>query len=201
MVRTTARQAYTRSRASRERKRVESTRELVEGRRKYIRQLASLRDLSYGNNNTAPHDNPQPDRTTSKPSTSKSTVRNRAEDLRKKITDFFPKVSHPEYLLTKIRSSRPIHTTSFVDPDGTETITIHDSEDDENVRTSPDVSLSAQQFSSGTSSPYEQSVKAEPVQSNLSLDGLTLRLEEDIEIVDILPPIPLRDHPVFDLDE
>lgn len=31
--------------------------------------------------------------------------------------------------------------------------------------------------------------------------NLKVHIDEDIEIVDMLPPIPLRNHPVYDIDE
>lgn len=207
MVRITARQAYTRSRSKRERKKVDIDKALVEARRRYIRQLSSLSDLTSDINNNFNDDSEnQRDRSNPQPMTSRSITRkassrrNTSDSLNKKITDFFSKTTHLESV-HKFRANHSLRTSSSINRDGIETITIYDSENDDNGGTSPDDSTTSNDACPESSSSTEtHPIKLESMQCRLSLDGLKLRVDEEIEIVEMLPPIPLRDHPVFDVD-
>lgn len=110
-------------------------------------------------------------------------------------------------------------TKALPDDPSDEVITIDDSDDDSDDAqrsqatqdgcdtrlTEPEISLNNSQFSG-----LETKLKLEEDPScpspSCKLESFKdLKVEantdEDVEVLDVLPPIPLRDHPVFDLDD
>lgn len=107
----------------------------------------------------------------------------------------FTNYERPKLNMTTRRSSRNSGSTDV------EVITLTDSEDcEENNNCSsnriPEVKYKlppAERIECSSSLVSETSFK------DLNIEGV--KIDEDIEIVEMLPPIPLRDHPLVDLEE
>lgn len=228
MARVTARQAFTRAKTRRERGKVESTRALVEAKRRYVRQLAQVGIVVDGSSQMTEAQNQAP-----KERSRRSASTNQASHS-KKITDYFSKTRSLDLFSPKVK--QPLKTSSSFDPNGIECVTIYDSDneppDDNNNRgtattSAPSIanantshagseasSIWDTSSDSGNSSHAAYDMRtSEEIKpkiarldiSNLgvSFDELQLKVkvDEDVEIVDMLPPIPLRKHEVFGVDE
>lgn len=77
-----------------------------------------------------------------------------------------------------------------------EIVTLSDSDDDSNDNTVSSIachlSVKSEQFDNSDNPSL-------PITSPFK--DLSVKVDEDIEIVDMLPPIPLREHPVFEIEE
>ena len=204
MARITARQAFTRAKSRQDKRKSELARTLLQARDRYINQLVTA-GISYRDENpfrnlskrtlTHPEDSGRP---------LQMAKRKAATANNKKITDYFPvttegrenvfKNSHTKRQSTSSR----LNISSSFDLNGTEIITIGDSGsesfDDNN------------NHSNHHQLPQHDVKPCQPLNvNNLNTSfqelNFSLQVDDDIEIVEMLPPIPLRDHPVFDLDE
>ena len=161
---------------------------LVDARRNHIIQLSGL-SIKLDRNN----DNENSNRIQDKESEPTRPEQSRRQPLasnmphNKKITDFFSKTSHLDDVHKFSLNHVTRHSISY-SCNGFETITLLDSDDEDGIT---DLSFS----SIGQSRSH---VKKEPVGGDLKA-GESVS-EDDLEIVDILPPIPLRDHPVHEID-
>lgn len=231
MARVSARQAYTRAKSKRQKTRAESQKAMVEARLKYVKQLTIL-----GVSAEQLHESKRSPRSRTRQTA--STSDNMGS---KKITDYFP-VTRNLDLMHKVKSSKPMFSSSL-DPSGVETITIYDSEQEDNPDNDDNNNNSATTNNSNNSggsnsinnenlntswhsslwdSSYESNncdqstlpakntaqTDLKPFRSKVdnlgtSLQELKLKfqVDEEIEIVEMLPPIPLRNHPVFEVDE
>lgn len=221
MARVTARQAFTRAKSKRTKDKSASDRALLEARRRYIRQLGQVGIQVEGASQLMQ----EQDRPVSKAQTNiikkrPSPTRNAAITSRK-ITDYFAVTKNLD-LITRVRKPMA-RITSTRDQNGVEVITIdeddsdipdsnnnHDNNENNNISLET-LNSSDWSSSSGGSTPgSSKNGDIKPLRCKLDLsnlgksfDELNLRvpIDEDIEIVDMLPPIPLRNHPVFDIDD
>lgn len=211
MARITARQAYTRARTKRDKRRLDLDRAMVEARNRYIKQLSDVVRLAeVENKGMVP--------ATSRSKRSPALRRNQSLD-NTKITDFFSKQTRGITTSSPKVISRPRSrsTNAIIDMNGIEIITIDDDDDVDEVvnnRSSDITPNNEEQAQITTSDSNIDNLPSElpdikPFQQ-LTLSDLSnsfeeimtkLNVDEDIEIVEMLPPIPLRDHPVHDIDD
>lgn len=150
----------------------------------------------------------------------------------KKITDYFSSSKKLDLFMSSLtKKNKSPRTTSCIDPNGVEIVTIYDSDNEHDNNNNNERCLDNSEnqqencssdhrhhisSSSHDSSEVNQSSPGSPNSLDVkpaicSLDlsnlgtsfedlNLKIKVDEDIEIVEMLPPIPLRNHPVYDLD-
>lgn len=226
MARITARQAYTRTRTKREQRKAESNRAILEARNRYIRQLSDVGLIVQNETNqmrSGPNDNTSGpskfDHTMQTASGKRKTRISKTNVNNRKITDYFPILTKGRENIQKspipiTRGNRlrffQVRRQSCSSSDQVECITINSDceSDDDNNNNIKDNSVAQAQAT------IENTIcKIEPTNINqrkLSLSKLDTSfgelnikviVDDDVEIVDMLPPIPLRDHPVHELDD
>lgn len=173
MARITARQAFSRVRAKRR------PIDMANPSRVMRQSYMINRTVAIPQGNETNQENhlrrPQTRRADSIESTPKKNMR---------ITDFFYKTSSPR---AAFGMKNRIQTTSEIGRDGIETITIHESDNDCSRITPTDSPLS-----NNTCNIQCTDIKRERSSSQSH--------EDDVLIIEVLPPIPLRDHPVHNID-
>lgn len=207
MARTTARQAFTRSRAKRVSNREAAAKAMKAAREKFLQQLSVLGAAINQKSDKKPVTVPMENSNTRKP-----VLQNH------KITEYYLVMSRGRENVPK--SSRQIERTLDIHPNkslgrgetfnkgplsshisagnstvGHEVITLDDSDDD------GEEAINRSQIMLGYTSDNNTSDMESSVESPFTDSNISLRVGDDIEIVDMLPPIPLRDHPVVDLDD
>lgn len=219
MARITARHAFTRAKTKREKSKAELKKALLEARKRYVKQLSDVGIEVQGGSQvehapkTVPRGRPRKEPLINAPIAAK------------KITDYFPRTRTLEFM-PKVKL--PLLTSSSFDPNGIECVTIYDSDQDlcddnnntsynrttTNYRTSSsfgdnksDSSTSCNSSSIYTSSHPTIDTKLIHAKLDISKLGtsfedleLKVKVDQDVEIVDMLPPIPLRKHQIFDID-
>lgn len=187
MARVTARQAFTRARTKRMRTRAEMNKNLVRQKNNYVQQLSNMGvDVKLPPSTRA---------------TVKRQTRNQ-EDTHKKITDYFASTNKLEF---KAMTKKTLRTSSYIDTNGIEIITLEESDlennnstIDENDPRNVSGSLPGDfNRSASDSTRTDNSIFG----SSLSDLDIKIKIDEDVEIVEMLPPIPLRDHPIHEIDD
>lgn len=199
MARITARQALTRARSRRDKRREETSRAMAEAKTNYLRKLSNIGIMVPNQSNQENRANEQSNDNKPKIGRPRKNVENNL-----KITDFFPVHSRGRENLPKSPQVSK-HMTRIGEVD---VVTISDSEDDNeisahcNPQNLQKCDHNKSELSKSTLLKKEPpDVKAEFKQGGSLEISTSLRLDQDVEIVTILPPIPLRDHPLYDLED
>lgn len=210
MARITARQAYTRAKLKRERRRHDLDKAMIEARDRYIRQLSDI-GILVQDENTDQRSRPTRTNNNIGSNNKRSPGLKRSLTQNTKITDFFAVLSRgrdnvPKFQACRRSSSSKLNVTSSLGQNAIEVITIDDSETetcDDNNNNSNQISkhcdLIPQQIQSDVK-PF-QHLNISNLGTSFEELNLKVKVDEDIEIVEMLPPIPLRNHPVFELEE
>lgn len=206
MVRVTARQAFTRSRVKKLHERDERAKQLNVAKKKFQQLQLSVLGVSIKSRG--------PKKANQALNSNKTITPNR------KITDYYsvrsrgteniplspPQVGRsPEYL------SRKLDMSIYIPADGQPIVITLDDTDEESeneiiqerlrfCERSDDYSSRNPSISSDEPKPNVEDTSPTPLRSPFNDPNFSIKLEDDLEIVDILPPIPLRDHPVVDLE-
>jgi len=229
MARTTARQAFTRARSRREKGRYEATKTRLAARTKYLQLMSDLKEIAETQSATNSSRSANALRPASQEidnslpqASSKSRARSRKNvSQNTKITDYYtvlsrgrenmskspPHETRSQILLRPSRGENPTDhrkaqgiTSNRAVIDNPETITISDSEETDGGHVTNVFTDRRMKFDPDPANPSDASPL---VKLNVSFKDLnvSVKVDEDIEIVDMLPPICLRDHPVVDLED
>lgn len=210
MARVTARQAFTRAKVRRTLARASNSRNLNESTKGFANQVSRLGALKLtqqhisgpsiedANNNLL---GGLAAATVSKRSSRKATKSSITAHNRK-ITDYYP-------VLLRGRENVPKSPQQVVSPrlrgpqpsfqEHIEVITIDSSDEESNQHSSPSTSDT---FRMKTEPLDHKCQLPQALGLKISFDNLNIdsKLDEEIEIVDMLPPIPLRKHEIFDIE-
>lgn len=215
MVRVTARQAQVRTRAKTRKfqERDDRAQILNRAREKYLHQLSILGVAFRAHNDKKPLINNNTSRTKKPPTPNH------------KITDYYSVRSRgrenvpqtpPQVGRNQRHSTGKITSASNGSTDGKWplVITLGDTDDESETDIESDIPDSPRSETNDENEEYVQSnpstietetparnLTQRSIESPFSDPNFSIRLDEDLEIVDMLPPIALRDHPVFDLEE
>jgi hypothetical protein len=170
MARITARQAFTRARARRIKSRTEQHKALMNQRNIFAQQLQA-------------HEQ----------SDAKTTRRSRRamDEKSKKITDYFVTTNKLCLGVKKMHTNSKQIEVITIDCDA-------NNNQDEGIENDPHNVNSSSEFSDV--SDNKSNIEVSHLGASLEDLGIEVKVEEDVEIVEILPPIPLRDHPVHEID-
>lgn len=228
MARVTARTAYTRARSRRENSRAETTRQVAEARSRYVQQMADLASISAKVANTENLPTAQKIKLSTKCEAmfKKAAAENRKitdyyhvlskgrENVPKSPSQIarVRRISTPHMMAPIVRRPRPVSNVSCSSPcnsdhiDDVECITISDTEEDtlgSSIAHENSEINNNENDTSGTPrrrTPVKSEILNSPL-AKISPEEITAKIDDDIEITDILPPIPLRDHPVYEVEE
>lgn len=221
MARVTARQAFTRSRTKKFQERDQKAKELKLAKQKFIQQILGV--VNARNNRQPSERKPVSQTSTSSSSTSSN---NKHQVLNHKITDYYsvkakgrenvpqtpPRLGRNLKQQQRKKDSNSFHDSS-IDSEPL-IITIGDTDDEEeeeDLKTDNEAENNvqdrlSQDYKTSEDSSYDErdengSTSGSQLESPFVDPNFSIKVEEDLEIVGMLPPIALRDHPVIDLDE
>lgn len=184
MARITARQAHTRAKYKRNVKRNDTSKAHSEARNRYIRQLWNAGIAVQDENN---EDRKIPP----------GKLINKEKGLRlqknSKITDFFTVKSARIQTMPDPRNHSKRNCI--------EIITLDNDDDDDTSDRNNNMPPHLREPAEIKPLSHRRSINAADLGSSFRDLNLSVTVDEDIEIVEMLPPIPLRNHPVFDIDE
>lgn len=215
MARVTARQAQVRTRAKAKKfqERDERAQILNQAREKYLRQLSILGvalrvqndKKPLINNNTSSAKKPP---TTNHKITDYYSVRSKGRENvpltpplvgrnqrqpRAKITSCINGSTDGEWPLVITLGDTDDESDTEVEDDTSSRLHSETNEEnDEDLRSNPSIS---------ETEPFAGNISHTSMLSPFIDPNFSIKLDEDLEIVDMLPPIALRDHPVVDLEE
>lgn len=221
MARVTARQAFTRARSKKFQELDRKAKELRQAKQRFFQQILGV----VNTKNNKPSERKPVSQLPSSSSLSSTLVTSSNKHnqmLNHKITEYYSVKAKgrenvpqtPPRLGRNIRQHRNKSNNntynSSIDGDPI-VITIEDTDDEQDLDTDNEVEndiqdrLSQDYKTSEDTSDDERdecgSTSGRPLESPFMDPNFSIKLEEDLEIVDMLPPIALRDHPVIDLDQ
>lgn len=251
MARVTARHAFTRSKAKRQKQRDAEKNQLTDARRIYLLHLAEMLNIQGKPNGGGESSGvPKVGQQNGDNTNPRALIRQPLASNRK-LTDFYPVYSRGRENIPKSPPAPKVrgpsiyrqHSTNLrpLRPGSPELIIIDDSSDDDDGESNRSLGNSYCSNRSTDSNPTDTENVAPPSESRPTLidqnanivpqanshhfsvsvpalkdvkpiilnsngpipqlDNLSLSVDEEVEITAFLPPIPLRDHEVFDLED